>query len=116
MKLTLATFVAVAAGLLLVAGQASAARAGLPAPRTVTVVMHDPGCHWFAVNGAYKTALSVKGPISLANLDEATLKISGHSHTLRDGVGKHLTLTAGTYRITMVGQASDDNHLTLVVR
>jgi hypothetical protein len=32
------------------------------------------------------------------------------------GVGKTLLLGKGTYAITMVGQAPDDNHLKLVVR
>ena len=32
-----------------------------------------------------------------------------------DAVGKKITLARGTYKITMVGQASDDNHLKLVV-
>ena len=31
-------------------------------------------------------------------------------------IGKPVTLARGTYKIVMVGQASDDNVLTLVVR
>ena len=31
-------------------------------------------------------------------------------------IGKPVTLARGTYKIVMVGQANDDNVLTLVVR
>jgi hypothetical protein len=105
--------------LLVVAGCAAtiatsaASSAGLP---TVTVAMKDPGCHWFLVAGKYKTHLSVAGPVSLSNLDEAALKIAGPNGVQVEKVGKHLALKAGTYRITMVGQAPDDNHLVLVVK
>jgi hypothetical protein len=51
----------------------------------------------------------------LTNMDEAALKIVGPSGTVRQSVGAHLRLAPGKYRITMVGQASDDNHLTLTV-
>ena len=67
--------------------------------------MHDPGCHWFSVGGKFTTKLSVKGPIALANFDEAALKVAGPTGTRRDAVGRHITLTRGSYRITMVGQA-----------
>ena len=77
--------------------------------------MHDPGCHWFSVNGAYKTKLTVKGPAQLANFDEAALKIVGPT-VKRDPVGKSIILGHGVYKITMVGQAKDDNHLKLIVR
>ena len=105
-----------AAGLLaLGAGQALATPAHHTSAKTVTVVMHDPGCHWFSVGGAFKTSLSVAGPVKLVNLDEATLKVAGPSGVKLDRVGAKLQLGPGTYRITMVGQASDDNHLKLVV-
>ena len=81
----------------------------------VKVVMRDPGCHWFAVGKAFKTTLAVKGPVSLANYDEAALKIVGPTGVKRDPVGKSITLGHGVYKITMVGQASDDNHLKLTV-
>ncbi len=110
MKKTLAILAALSAGaVLLVASQAAAS------PRTVTVVMHDPGCHWFAVGGTFTRSLSVKGPVGLANLDENTLRVTGRTGTLLDRVGKKIVLARGTYRITMVGQAPDDNHLKLVV-
>lgn len=86
------------------------------AAKTVTIAMHDPGCHWFQVGSSYRKTLTVKGPVSLLNVDEATLKVAGPSGTKLDRVGKKLVLTHATYRITMVGQAPDDNHLKLVVR
>ena len=98
----------------LVAGQALAARHA-SAPTTVTVAMHDPGCHWFLVGGKYMKSLAVKGPVSLVNFDEAALKIAGASGVRLDAVGKKVALVRGAYRITMVGQAPDDNHLKLVV-
>jgi len=117
MKRTLTFAVALAAGsLLLVAGPASAARKA-SAPTAVTVVMHDPGCHWFSVNGAYKRTLTVKGPISLANYDMAALEIvGGRAGMIKAGVGDKVTLRRGTYRIVMVGQAKDDNVLSLFVK
>lgn len=99
----------------LVAGQALAARHA-SAPTTVTVAMHDPGCHWFLVGGKYMRSLAVKGPVSLVNFDEAALKIAGASGMRLDAVGKKVALVRGTYRITMVGQAPDDNTLRLIVK
>jgi hypothetical protein len=117
MRKTLATFLALVTGVLvLTVGQALGAAQHGVALKTVKVVMHDPGCHWFSVNGKYLTKLSVTGPIALANYDEATLKIVGPSGVRHDGVGKKITLEHGIYKITMVGQASDDNHLRLVVK
>jgi hypothetical protein len=78
--------------------------------------MHDPGCHWFLVGGAYTKRLSVSGPISLLNLDEAALRVAGPSGSKLDPVGKKLTLGRGVYHITMVKQAADDNHLLLTVK
>jgi len=108
---------ALGAAALLAAGgtQAFAHPAHKQATKTVTVVMHDPGCHWFAVGKAFKTALAVKGPVALRNVDEAALEVAGPHGTRLDPVGKQLALGHGVYRITMVGQAPDDNHLTLVV-
>jgi hypothetical protein len=96
-------------------GQAFA-RSTHAAPTKVTVVMHDPGCHWFSVNGAFKTKLAVKGPAKLLNVDEAALKVVGAGTVRRVALGKTVLLGKGTYAITMVGQESDDNHLKLVVR
>jgi hypothetical protein len=106
---------AIAALLGLGASQALAHTSHAQATKMVTVVMHDPGCHWFSVGSSYKTTLSVKGPINLRNLDEAALKIAGPAGTKLDAVGKQIALAKGVYHITMVGQAPDDNHLKLVV-
>ena len=113
MRLSLA-YIALFAGLLaLAAGQAFAAHSSL---KTVTVAMHDPGCHWFASNGKFVKTLAVSGPVALLNQDEATLKIAGAAGVTRDPVGHKVTLQKGTYKITMVGQAPDDNTLRLTVR
>ena len=85
------------------------------------VAMKDPGCHWFYVGGGpnhrqYVKSLSRVGPVTLLNLDEAALIVKGPSGTKIERVGAKLTLKAkGIYHITMVKQASDDNHLTLKV-
>ena len=114
MKITLA--LALAAGALLVAGQASAARTH-STPTPVTVVMHDPGCHWFSVDGKLSRTLTVTGPAVLSNFDMATLDIvGGRSGMQAAHVGKRVTLARGTYRIVMVGQERDDNVLTLLVK
>jgi hypothetical protein len=97
------------------AGQAFA-RSTHATPTKVTVVMHDPGCHWFSVNGAFKAKLAVKGSAKLLNLDEAALKVVRVGTVRRVAVGKTVLLGKGTYAITMVGQEPDDNHLKLVVR
>ena len=115
MRKPFATLVVVAAGLLaLAAGQAVAA-AGHSSVKTVTVAMHDPGCHWFSAGGKFVKTLKVKGPVALANYDEAALKVAGPSGLNRVAVGKKITLGHGAYTIKMVGQAPDDNTLRLVV-
>jgi len=83
----------------------------------LVVAMHDPGCHSFFVGGKYVKSVTRTGPVTLQNADEAALKIKGPGGTKLDPVGKKLTLRArGTYRITMVHQAPDDNHLVLRVK
>ena len=89
--------------------------AAAPPTRAVTVAMHDPGCHWFQVGGSYKKSLAVSGPVNLRNTDEAALKIAGSTGVQNDQVGQQVYLAPGSYRITMVGQASDDNTLHLSV-
>jgi hypothetical protein len=85
------------------------------------VAMHDPGCHWFYLGGGpnnrkYAKSVTRVGPVTLLNLDEAALIINGEGGTKIQKVGAKLTLTApGTYRITMVKQAPDDNHLILKI-
>jgi hypothetical protein len=115
MKKSLISLVAVVAAVALLVGQAVAANRAAT-PTKVTVAMHDPGCHWFLVGGKYVKSLVVMGPVSLVNFDEAALKIAGASGVKLDPVGKKLGLARGTYRITMVGQAPDDNTLSLIVK
>jgi hypothetical protein len=114
MKPTLA-FLAAAVAIGLGAGQAVARPASHRAV-TVTVVMHDPGCHWFAVGGKFLQTYSVHGPVRLVNFDEAALRVAGPHGSQLGRQGKALVLARGVYRITMVGQAPDDNHLRLTVR
>ena len=101
--------------LLLAAGVAAGAPSQTNLTKTVKVIMKDPGCHFFAVGGKLKMNLAVKGPVALANYDEAALKVVGPHGVKHALVGKKITLTRGTYRITMVGQHPDDNTLKLVV-
>ena len=95
--------------------QMAVAPAAIAPTSTVTVAMHDPGCHWFQVGGAYRKTLSVTGPTSLTNSDEAALKIAGSGTEQTAGVGQSVAVPPGSYRITMVGQAPDDNTLSLQV-
>ena len=87
----------------------------------LVVAMRDPGCHWFYVGGGpnhrkYVKTVTRSGPVTLVNLDEATLIIKGPGGTRNEKVGAKLTLKAkGIYRITMVKQAPDDNHLKLTI-
>ena len=54
--------------------------------------------------------------MTLLNLDEAALIVKGPGGTDIARVGAKLKLTArGLYRITMVKQAPDDNHLILEI-
>ncbi len=86
------------------------------------VAMRDPGCHWFYVGGGpghrrFVKAVTRTGPVSLVNLDEAALIIKGPRGTRHEAVGAKVTLRAkGLYKITMVKQASDDNHLRLTIK
>ena len=85
-------------------------------PKTLKVVMHDPGCHWFLINGKDVKTASIAGPIRLQNLDEATLKVASRAKMRYDRVGKSIILARGHYVVMMVGQAPDDNYLKLTVR
>jgi hypothetical protein len=83
----------------------------------LVVAMRDPGCHWFAVGGKYVKSVVRHGTARLVNQDEAALRIKGPGGTRIDRVGGTLTLKAkGLYRITMVHQAPDDNHLRLTIK
>jgi hypothetical protein len=97
------------------AAMAPVQSAAMAPVRSLNVVMKDPGCHWFQTDAGLKTSTSVKGPVRLMNMDEAALKIVGPSGTIVDHVGKAVLLPTGSYRITMVGQEPDDNHLKLAV-
>ena len=91
-------------------------------PQELVVAMRDPGCHWFYTGKGssqrnYALTAVRTGPVALLNLDEATLKIQGPGGSKLARVGATLTLTSkGLYRITMVGQAPDDNHLKLTIK
>ena len=112
-KFLLITFAA-----LVLAAPAGAGSNGAP----LIVAMKDPGCHWFYLGGGadhrvYSKAVTRKGPVTLQNLDEAALIVKGPGGTKIAKVGAKLTLTAkGTYHITMVKQAPDDNHLILKIK
>ena len=104
------------AALALAGGQAAlAANTHHAATHTLTVVMHDPGCHWFSVHGKVTTHASVAGPVRLKNLDQATLKVASHSKLQYVKVGSSIVLPRGNYVVMMVGQAVDDNYLKLSV-
>ena len=109
------------AGLALVAS-AAAGPTGATSAKKLIVAMKDPGCHWFYVGGGpnqrkYVKSLTRTGPVALINLDEAALIIKGPGGTKHEKVGATLTLKAkGLYKITMVKQAPDDNHLRLTIK
>jgi len=109
------TFSVLAAALVFGGGQALAATRHT-ATKTLTVYMHDPGCHWFKIDGKFTKTASVAGPIRLKNLDVNTLKIASRTKMRFDKVGKSILLTRGHYVIMMVGQAVNDNYLKLTVR
>ncbi len=121
MKKSVVLLIATAALLVLGVSQALA-RSAAAHSKTVTVVMNDPGCHWFSVGGKLEKTLTVDGPVSLLNVDEATLKVhtAGLANSfyanLLENVGQRLTLTRGVYKINLIGQKPDDNTLKLIVR
>lgn len=118
----LLTVVAAAAALALSSGVAgaastSSASAGTAKLRVVTIVMRDPGCHWFRVAGKDKARLAVNGKTAFRNLDEATVVFTGKNYVRRLAVGKSLAIAKpGVYHIKMVGQHPDDNNLALIVK
>ena len=108
------------AALCMAAIAASQALAATPhtahATKTLVVAMRDPGCHWFLVHGKYTKSATVAGSIRLLNQDEKALKVVSSHFSKLIPVGKSLILRHGRYTVTMVHQASDDNHLKLTVR
>lgn len=113
--LFLATAAAVLAGLV-GTGTAFATTSHHTATKTLKIMMHDPGCHWFQVGGKLTKSATVKGSVRLVNLDEATLKVTSRHGMQRISVGKSIVVGRGSYVIMMVGQAPDDNYLKLSVR
>lgn len=109
------------AGLMLAAPAVAGPTAAVRSTKLV-VAMRDPGCHWFYLGGGpnhrkYAKTVTRTGPVTLVNLDEAALIIKGPGGTRHEQVGAKLTLKAkGVYRITMVKQAPDDNHLKLTIK
>lgn len=107
---------------MMVAATAAARPASAANASKLVVAMHDPGCHWFYTGGGpshrkYTKTVTRTGPVKLVNLDEDTLIVKGPGGTKHDKVGATLTLkTKGIYKITMVKQAPDDNHLRLTVK
>jgi hypothetical protein len=118
MKRVTTILIVLAAAAALAVSAAAAPRAQqAPKVNNLTIVMHDPGCHWFAAGTAFKKSASVKGVALVRNIDEAAMifKGPGGFHALLP-VGKSLRVAKpGVYHITMVGQAPDDNHLLLRV-
>ena len=116
-KIILISLAVLAVAASAVATSASAA----PSKAPLIIAMKDPGCHWFYTGGGptnrhYAKSVTRVGPVTLLNLDEAALIIKGPGGTRIEKVGVKLTLkTKGTYRITMVKQAPDDNHLVLKI-
>lgn len=110
MKLSAVVLAVAAAAMLAFATPGRAAT-----PPTLRVVMHDPGCHWFAVAGKFTTHDTVSSPVRVLNLDINTLKATSGGTVQRIPIGHSLVLGPGRYVITMVGQAPDDNHLKLTV-
>ena len=115
------TLISIAVLALAASAVVTSAASGSTSKAPLIIAMKDPGCHWFYVGGGpnhrqYTKSLSRVGPVTLLNLDEAALIVKGPSGTTIQRVGAKLTLKAkGIYRITMVKQAPDDNHLTLKV-
>ena len=110
---------AAVAGVLLAA---PAAGSTTTSAKKLIVAMRDPGCHWFYTGGGpsnrhYSKTVVRNGPVALLNLDEAALIVKGPGGVRHDKVGATLVLKAkGIYKITMVKQAPDDNHLKLTIK
>jgi hypothetical protein len=113
--LALAAAAAVSAGAFGVGG-ALATTTHQTAPKTLQIVMRDPGCHWFKLGHKLATKDTVTGRVRLVNMDEAALKVASRYGMKRIPVGKSLVVGHGSYVIMMVGQATDDNYLSLTVR
>jgi hypothetical protein len=113
--ISLAVVATICAGVFGVGG-ALATTTHQTAPKTVKVVMHDPGCHWFQLGHKLATKATFTGRVKLVNFDEAALKVASRHGMQRIAMGKSLVVGRGSYVIMMVGQATDDNYLKLTVR
>lgn len=116
----LATTAALAVGIAACGGSSSndSLPAAKPANTPVTVVMAEPGCHWFSTPSGNALKQTVNGPAILSNYDEAALDVKANGKQVLDGpipVGGKATLSTGNYTITMVGQEPTDNTLHLTV-
>jgi len=118
MKLSLLTIAVAAAICAAVFGTGRAlATASHHATKTVTISMHDPGCHWFKVHGKFVKTDTVKAShVKLVDMDEAALKVASRHGMKHIPVGKSIVVGRGNYVIMMIGQAPDDNYLKLTVR
>jgi hypothetical protein len=97
-------------------GQAFATTHHQSTPKTLKIVMHDPGCHWFSVHGKLATTATVSASrVRLVDLDEAALKVASRHGMQHIRVGKSIVVGRGSYVVMMVGQAADDNYLKLTV-
>lgn len=98
-------------------GRALATTPHHTAVKTVRIVMHDPGCHWFMVHGKYAKTDTVKSNrVRLLDQDVGALKVASRNGMRHIPVGKSIVVGRGNYVIMMVGQAPDDNYLKLTVR
>ncbi|HLY86533.1 MAG TPA: hypothetical protein VKO84_08515 [Gaiellaceae bacterium] len=114
--LTLAAVVAISAGAFGVGQALATTTTHQSTPKTLRIVMSDPGCHWFKLGSKLTTKATVHGRVRLVNLDEAALRVMSRYGARRIATGKSIVVGHGSYVIMMVGQASDDNHLMLTVR
>ena len=114
--ISLAVAATVAAGAL-GTGQALATTTHQQTTKTLKIIMHDPGCHWFKIHGKFtKTANRQRlDRVRLVDLDEAALKVASRHGMRHIPVGKSIVVGHGNYVIMMVGQAADDNYLKLTV-
>jgi hypothetical protein len=97
-------------------GRALATTTHQQTTKTLKIVMHDPGCHWFMRGGKFTKTATVTGRVRLVNFDEAALKVASRQGMRHIPMGKSVVVGRGSYVIMMVGQAPDDNYLKLTVR
>ncbi|HKC77057.1 MAG TPA: hypothetical protein VKB70_01595 [Gaiellaceae bacterium] len=114
--LTLAAVLAVSAGAFGVGQALAKSTTHQPAPKTLQIVMRDPGCHWFKLGGKYTTKATFKGRVRLVDLDMAALRVASRRGMRQIPKGGSIVVSRGSYVIMMVGQAADDNYLSLTVR